>query len=161
MQGAMVDAFAPGQRLARGVSRLLRECDFAPLLEMSPAPGLRVDVMAIGPRGEIWIVECKSCREDYAADRKWSGYLGWCDRFFWAVDEVFPTDLLPEAAGLILADAYGAEITRMPAETPLPGARRRALTQRFARVAAGRVSLLIDPTPGRAALELAGLVSAE
>jgi hypothetical protein len=147
----------PGQRLARGVSRLLRDCGFAPLLEVSPAPGLRVDVMAVGPRGEVWIVECKSSREDFAADRKWAGYLGWCDRFFWAVDADFPTDILPDAAGLILADFYGAEIARMPDETPLPGARRRALTQRFARIAAGRVSLLLDPTPGRDALALADL----
>ncbi len=153
----MADLPMPGQRLARGVSRLLRDCGFAPLLEVSPAPGLRVDVMAVGPRGEVWIVECKSCREDYAADRKWTGYLDWCDRFFWGVDADFPTDLLPDAAGLILADFYGAEIARMPAETPLPGARRRALTRRFARIAAGRVSLLLDPTPGRAALALADI----
>lgn len=153
----MADLPMPGQRLARGVSRLLRDCAFAPLLEVAPAPGLRVDVMAVGPRGEIWIVECKSSREDYATDRKWSGYLDWCDRFFWAVDADFPTDILPDAAGLIFADFYGAEIARMPAETPLPGARRRALTQRFARIAAGRVSLLLDPTPGHTALALADL----
>lgn len=147
---------APGQRLARGVSRLLRDCDFAPLLEFSPAPGLRVDVMALGPRGEIWIVECKSCREDFASDRKWGGYLPWCDRFFWAVDAAFPVEVLPEAAGLILADAYSAEIARPAPETPLPAARRRALAQRFARTAAGRLSLLLDPAPGGVAAALTG-----
>lgn len=143
----------PGQRLARGVSRLMRDCDFAPLLEVAPAPGLRVDVIALGPRGEIWIVECKSCRGDFASDRKWSGYLDWCDRYFWAVDAAFPTDILPDGAGLIIADAYGAEIARMPPATPLAGARRRALTQRLARIAASRLSAMLDPTPGRAALD--------
>jgi len=151
----MWDALTPGRRLARGVSRLLRDFDFAPLLEFAPTPGLRVDVMALGPRGEIWIVECKSCREDFAADRKWTGYLPWCDRFFWAVDAAFPVEILPDGAGLILADAYGAEIARPAPETPLPAARRRALAQRFARAAAGRLSLLLDPGPGCAAPALA------
>ena len=104
----------PDQRLARGVSRLLRGLDFAPLLEFVPAPGLRVDVVALGPRGEIWIVECKSSRADFVSDLKWGGYLDWCDRFFWAVDAEFPTDLLAADAGLIIADAYDAEIRAGP-----------------------------------------------
>jgi hypothetical protein len=153
----MWEALAPGQRLARGVSRMLRDCDFAPLLEFSPAPGLRVDVMALGPRGEIWIVECKSSRVDFAADRKWTGYLAWCDRFYWAVDPGFPVDILPDGAGLIFADAYGAEIARQPADTPLPSPRRRALALRFARAAAGRLGLVLDPAPGLAAPALVAL----
>ena len=148
----MSDATLPGQRLARGVCRHLRGLDFAGLTEFVPAPGLRVDVMALGPRGEIWIVECKSSRVDFVSDRKWAGYLDWCDRFFWAVDPGFPTEILPDDAGLILADAYDAEIQRWPAPSPLPGARRRALTLRFARAAAGRLGLLLDPGPGRAEL---------
>lgn len=135
----------PGQRLARGVCRLLRALDFAPLVEFVPAPGLRVDVMALGPAGEVWIVECKSCRADFAGDRKWTGYLEWCDRFFWAVDEIFPADVLPSGAGLIVGDAYGAEIARMAEASPLAGARRRAVTRRFARVAAARLSQSLDP----------------
>jgi hypothetical protein len=134
-----------GQRLARGVARHLRGRDFATLFEFVPAPGLRVDVIGLGPRGEVWIVECKSCRTDFVSDLKWGGYLEWCDRFFWAVDADFPTDLLPPDAGLILADAYDAEIERWPEPSPLAGARRRALTQRFARCAAGRLGSLIDP----------------
>ena len=141
----MIDALLPGQRLARGVSRHLRGLDFATLLEFVPAPGLRVDVAALGPHGELWVVECKSCRTDFVSDLKWGGYLEWCDRFFWAVDADFPTDLLPADAGLILADAYDAEIQRWPEPTPLPGARRRALTQRFARTAALRLAAATDP----------------
>ena len=80
----MIGGLLPGQRLARGVSRHLRTLDFAALPEFVPAPGLRVDLMALGPRGEIWIVECKSSRVDFISDCKWGGYLAWCDRFFWA-----------------------------------------------------------------------------
>jgi hypothetical protein len=106
-------------------------------------------VAALGPRGEIWIVECKSSRVDFVSDLKWRGYLGWCDRFFWAVDEAFPTDLLPPDAGLIIADAYDAEVQRWPEAAPLPGSRRRALTLRFARAAAGRLGQLLDPDAPR------------
>jgi hypothetical protein len=145
-----MDTLLPGHRLARGVSRHLRQRDFATLTEFVPAPGLRVDVMALGPRGEVWIVECKSCRADFVSDLKWSGYLPWCDRFFWAVDDDFPIELLPEGGGLILADPYDAEIQRWPEPSPLPGARRRALIQRFARVAAARLGEFTDPGSGSA-----------
>ncbi len=142
----------PGQRIARGVGRLLGGLDFATLLEFVPAPGLRVDVIALGPRGEIWIVECKSSRIDYVSDRKWQGYLGWCDRFFWAVDADFPTEILPAGTGVILADVWDGEVARWPDPAPLPGARRRALIQRFARTAAGRLVQFTDPDPARAPL---------
>jgi 5'-nucleotidase len=46
----------PGQRLARGVARALRGLDFVTLEEMIPTPGLRVDLMALGPKGEVWVV---------------------------------------------------------------------------------------------------------
>jgi hypothetical protein len=135
----------PGQRLARGVCRHLANLGFATVEELVPAPGLRVDVMALGPKVEVWVIECKSGRADYAADRKWQGYLEFCDRFFWAVDAQFPTDLLPQGTGLILADPYDAEILRMGPETPLAGARRRAMLHRFARHAALRLQALRDP----------------
>jgi len=135
----------PGQLLARGVCRHLLARDFATVEEFRPAPGLRVDVMALGPRGELWIVECKSSRADFTSDRKWQGYLEWCDRYFWAVDEAFPVELLPEDTGLILADCYDAEILRLPTETRLAGARRKALVQKFARHAALRWHAARDP----------------
>ncbi|MDT8855335.1 MmcB family DNA repair protein [Paracoccaceae bacterium Fryx2] len=135
----------PGQRLARGVCRHLLGHGFVTIEELVPAPGLRADVVALGPKGEVWLVECKSGRADFAADRKWQGYLAWCDRFFWAVDADFPTELLPEGTGLMLADAYDAEILRMGPETPLAPARRKALVQTFARQAALRLQGLRDP----------------
>ena len=138
----------PGQRLARGVARALRAMDFVTVEELVPASGLRVDVMALGPKGEIWVIECKSGRADYQTDRKWQGYLEWCDRFFWAVDADFPTALLPEGTGLILADAYDAEIIRMGPEVPLAPARRKVMVQKFARHAALRLQSLRDPGGG-------------
>ena len=128
----------PGRLLARGVCRHLLAHDFATVEEMVPAPGLRVDVMALGPHGELWIIECKSSRADFQTDRKWQGYLPFCDRFFWAVDEAFPREILPEGTGLIIADPYDAAILRMGPETKLPPSRRRGLVQRFARHAAPR-----------------------
>lgn len=136
----------PGQRLARGVCRALRAMDFVTVEELVPTPGLRVDVMALGPKGEVWVVECKSGRADFASDRKWQGYLEWCDRFFWAVDGEFPVEMLPAATGLILADAYDAEILRMGPETPLAPARRKVMVQKFARHAATRLQALRDPS---------------
>ena len=135
----------PGQLLARGVSRHLRGHDFVTVEELVPTPGLRVDVMALGPKGEIWIVECKSSRADYLGDAKWQRYLPWCDRFFWAVGPDFPTDLLPEGSGLMIADSYDAEILAMGPETPLAPARRKVMIQKFARHAAVRAQAARDP----------------
>ncbi|MGJ8544903.1 MAG: MmcB family DNA repair protein [Sulfitobacter sp.] len=135
----------PGQWLARGVVRGLASHGMVCAEELVPRRGLRVDVMALGPKGEIWIVECKSSRADFMADSKWQGYLEWADRFFWAVDSDFPLELLPEGTGLIIGDAYGAEIIRMGPEAKLAPARRKVMVQKFARHTAGRLMRLRDP----------------
>ncbi len=136
----------PGQILARGVCRYLTSAlDFACLEEYVPERGKRVDVMALGPKGELWVIECKSSRADFMADGKWDGYLQWCDRFFWAVDTDFPIELLPDDTGLILADGYGAEIVRDAPEVPLAAARRKVITRKFARDAARRLQGWRDP----------------
>ena len=135
----------PGQLLARGVCRHMLSYDFVSVEELVPTSGLRVDVMALGPKGEIWVVECKSSRADFQSDNKWQGYLEWCDRFFWAVDADFPTELLPDDTGLIIGDAYGAEIIRMGPEMKLAPARRKVMVQKFARHAALRHHAVRDP----------------
>ena len=139
----------PGQLLARGVCRHFLDLNFVTVEELVPVSGLRVDVMALGPKSEIWVVECKSSRADFIYDNKWQGYLDWCDRFFWAVDGDFPTELLPDDTGLILADGYDAEILRMGPEARLAGARRKAMMQKFARHAALRWQAARDPGIGR------------
>ena len=135
----------PGQLLARGVCRHLLTHDFVTVEELIPIGGLRVDVMALGPKGEVWVIECKSSRADYLSDHKWQGYMEWCDRFFWAVDADFPTELLPDETGLIIADAYDAEIIRIGPESKLAGARRKVMLQKFARHAALRQHKARDP----------------
>ena len=137
----------PGVTLARGVCRMLAQRSFAGLTEFPTRAGLRMDVCALGPKGEIWCVEVKSSRADFLSDRKWEGYLGWCDRFFFAVPEGFPDELLPFEHGMIRADAYGGDILRWGAEEKLAAARRKAMTLQFARNAAQRVQGLTDPRP--------------
>lgn len=144
------DMLKPGQLLARGVCRHMLSYDFVTVEELVPTSGLRVDVMALGPKGEIWVVECKSGRADFQSDNKWQGYLEWCDRFFWAVDADFPTELLPDDTGLILADPFGAEIIRMGPEAKLAPARRKVMIQKFARHAALRQHAARDPSWSRA-----------
>ncbi|MFZ7093117.1 MmcB family DNA repair protein [Primorskyibacter sp. 2E233] len=135
----------PGQILARGVCRHLASLGFAVIEEFVPERGLRVDVMAMGPKGELWVVECKSSRADYMGDSKWQGYLDYCDRYFWAVDQAFPVELLPEETGLIIADGYDGEILRMAPEDKLAAARRTKLTRKFAIHAARRLHAVRDP----------------
>ncbi|MEM9580959.1 MAG: MmcB family DNA repair protein [Pseudomonadota bacterium] len=135
----------PGQLLARGVCRHLAAQGFVSVEEFVPARGLRVDVLGLGPNGELWVIECKSSRADFQTDKKWEGYLEWCDRYFWAVDTEFPVDLLPDGTGLLIADAYDAEIIRMAPEDKLAPARRKVMIQKFATHAARRLHALRDP----------------
>ncbi len=51
-------------------------------------------------------------------------------------------------AGLIISDEYEAILVQEPAATPLAGARRKALTLRFAHLAARRLSGRDDPIIG-------------
>ncbi|MEM9010397.1 MAG: MmcB family DNA repair protein [Pseudomonadota bacterium] len=134
----MASVLLTGVDLARGVCRHLTDRGVACLTEFVPQRGLRTDVTGLDKKGEVWVVECKSGLPDYRSDQKWRHYLDWCDRYFWAVTGDFPEDVLPEETGLIRADAYDAEIVREAPLTPLAPARRRALTLRFARVAALR-----------------------
>jgi len=106
-----------------------------------------VDLMAFGPKGEIWVIECKSNPSDFCADHKWQGYLEWCGQFFWAVGADFPGDLLPANTGQIIADGYDAEIIRAAPAHILNAARRKKLTLKFARNTADRLHNYTDPKP--------------
>ena len=92
-------------------------------------------------------------KADLIGDCKWTGYLEYCDRFYWAVPphlaEICGSErFLPDSAGLIVADRYDAAIVRDAADRPLAPARRKAELLRFARRAARRLSAQIDPTLG-------------
>jgi hypothetical protein len=135
--------------IMRGVTRALTEADQAVLTELPLANGRRADLVAVDRAGLISVVEVKSCRADYLADRKWPDYLAYCDRFYFAVASDFPVDLLPEAEGLILADRFAGEIVREAALRRLTASRRKAMLLRFARTSATRLQSLLDPLPGQ------------
>lgn len=128
--------------VTRGTARLFMALGYAPLLEVGLPHGRRADIMALGPRGQIAIAEVKSGLDDYRTDRKWGEYLAYCDAFFFAVAPEFPRQILPQEPGLIVADAFDGAILREAPLSPLTGARRKALTVAFGRLAAGRATLL-------------------
>ena len=131
--------------IQRGVGRLLRAGGFAMVTELTLASGRRVDIAAFDPSGEIWIVEIKSSVEDFRCDHKWPDYRRHCDRLFFATHAGVPAGIFPEAAGLIVADAYGAELIREAPEHRLAAATRKAMLIRLAHAAACRLHGLMDP----------------
>lgn len=136
---------ATALHVQRGVRRLYSELGHVTIPEFSLANGRRADVIALCPAGKLTIIEIKSSVADFRADRKWPDYRDYCDRFYFAIPDTLSTTLTPEDAGLIVADAFGAAILRDPAEHPLSGARRKAVTLRFAHNAARLLHALADP----------------
>lgn len=128
--------------VTRGAARLMLSLGYAPLLEVGLPNGRRADIMALGPRGDIAIVEVKSGLLDFRTDRKWGEYLPYCDAYFFAVAPEFPRDILPAEPGLIVADGFGGAVLREAPATPLAGSRRKALLLAFARLAAGRATTI-------------------
>lgn len=141
------DADIPSSRageITRGTLRLLAGHGFCGVTELTLANNRRADIAAIGPAGEIWMVEIKSSVADFRADSKWPDYMPFCDQLFFAVGDDFPQELIPEDTGLIVADAFGGAIIRDAPEDRLAGARRKAVTLRIARLAAMRLTLAAD-----------------
>lgn len=124
--------------VTRGAARVLVDLGYAPLLEVCLPNSRRADVMAIGPRGDIVICEVKSGIEDYRVDRKWGEYAPFCDAFYFAVAPEFPSNILPDHPGLIVADGFGGAVVRDAPLAALAPARRKALTIAFARLGAMR-----------------------
>ncbi|MGV1015159.1 MAG: MmcB family DNA repair protein [Methyloceanibacter sp.] len=131
--------------IQRGVCRALRMLGHSVVTELPLANGRRADVVALSSGGDVLIVEIKSCLLDYKSDGKWHDYLPFCDRLYFAVTSDFPCEIIPEEAGLILADRYGAETMREAIEERLSAARRKAMMLAFARAAALRLQLHLDP----------------
>lgn len=126
--------------VTRGVLRLWLDHGYAPVAELPLANGRRADVAALGPKGEIVLVEVKSCAADYTVDAKWPDYLDYADAFYFAVAEEFPLPLLPPEPGLIVADGFGGAVVREAPRAPLSAARRKAMTIAIARTACLRAS---------------------
>lgn len=131
--------------VARGTCRALAQLGYASLTEMPIADGGRADILALGRSGDLLIIEIKTSVADFRGDRKWGRYRDFADRLYFAVPDGFPAVLIPEECGLIVADGFGAAILRDGVTTPLPAARRRALTLRFGRAAADRLRRTLDP----------------
>ena len=150
------DAPPLAAEVARGVTRLFCRQDLFSICEVPLANGRRADMMAIDARGGLTIVEIKVAKADLVGDGKWTYYLDYCDRFFWAVPSGFSLEPFDGPAhgraltGLIVADRYDAALVREAALRPLPPARRKAELLSFARRAARRLSQQIDPSLGEA-----------
>ena len=126
--------------VTRGAARLLVDLGYAPLAEVCLPNGRRADLMAVSRKGELLIVEVKSGLDDYRVDRKWPEYMGYCDRFAFAVAPEFPQAALPAQPGLIVCDGFGGAVVREAPAAALAPARRKALTLAFARLAAMRAA---------------------
>src|ERR1044072_2720301 len=130
--------------VARGVSRLLLEEGYSPILEFTLPNGRRLDVAAIGPAGDMLGVEIKVALADLKGDNKWPEYLDYCDLFYFAIPPDFPDEHVPQATGLIVADRYGGSIVKDAEVQSLHASRRKAVTVSFARCAAERLSRALE-----------------
>jgi hypothetical protein len=129
----------------RAAARLCLRLGWAPLHEVRLANGRRADILALQPSSGFVCIEVKSGLRDYLADGKWTEYQPFCDQFFFAVDHDFPREILPAETGLIVCAGREAEVLREPLATRLPPPRRKALLERFAWLAAGRLAAVEDP----------------
>ena len=124
--------------IQRGMIRHLEHAGNAVLAEFPLANGRRADLLCLDRKGKFTLIEIKSSIEDYKVDRKWPEYANFCDYFAFATWHGVPTEIFPDSEGLYVADAHFAELLREPAQQAMHAASRKALTLRFARLAAQR-----------------------
>ena len=148
--------------IRRAAARLCGQLGWAPLHEVPLPNGRRADILALRPDGGFVCIEVKSGPRDFLTDCKWQEYRAFSDALYFAVDDEFPRALLPADTGLVVACIgphcapgspaapnslviHEAEILREAPVHALAPARRRALMQRFATIAAQRLAMLEDP----------------
>jgi hypothetical protein len=131
--------------VTRGAARALMHRGFAVVMEVPLANGRRADILGVAENGSIVMVEVKSSREDFTADRKWTQYRPFCDAFYFAIAPDFPAEILPEDAGLFVADGFGGDLAREAPQHRLAPARRRAMMLRLMRLASVRLYRGLDP----------------
>ncbi len=140
--------------VARGICRLFARNDIWCISEMPLRSNRRADLMGIDAKGRLVIVEIKVSRADLLGDGKWTDYLDHCDRFYWGVpahldrSPLESAGFLPQSCGVIVADAYDAEIVRPAPSLPLAAARRKAEIERLARTSLRRNLIGLDPQCG-------------
>ena len=133
------------QAIRRATARLCLQLGWSPIHEVPLPNGRRADILALRPDGGFACIEVKSGPRDFLTDEKWPEYRSFADALFFAVDTDFPLAILPQGTGLIVTHGPDAELIHDAPAHPLPAARRRALTQRFATLAAQRLAHLEDP----------------
>jgi len=133
-------------KIARGTARLLHAHGYCVVSELPLSSGRRADLVALGSGGDIWIVEIKSSVADFRADHKWMDYRAHCDRLFFATTVEVPCEIFPKDAGLIVADAYGAQMICDAPEHRMHATTRKHIMLSIARAAALRLQSLADPT---------------
>jgi hypothetical protein len=131
--------------IRRGMQRLLIDMRHVTLPELSLRSGRRADIVTLSEKGEIWIIEIKSSIEDFRADQKWMDYRAHCDRLFFATTLDVPCEIFPKDTGLIVADAFGAQVMCEAPEHRLHASTRKSMMLAFARCAALRLQSLVDP----------------
>lgn len=128
------------------VSRMINEGGGSCLREFTLKSGRRVDIIALGRDGTITVIEVKSSRQDFQSDRKWPEYLEWADRFYFAVSESFPREILPgsDQCGIIVTDGFDCLTIQDAPETRLNAQRRNHLIRRLAHNAMRRLEYGVD-----------------
>ena len=116
--GMAVISTATAAEVARGVSRLLMQEGFSPILEFTLANGRRLDVAALGPDGTMLGVEIKVALADLRGDTNGRNISNFASFSISRSRPIFPTITCRRRTGLIVADRYGGAIVR-PAD---PGA---------------------------------------
>lgn len=129
----------------RQAARLCRDLGWAPLHEVSLPNGRRADILALRRDGDFACIEVKSGPNDFLTDGKWPEYRDYSDSLYFAVDADFPLALLPADVGLIVTAGQDAAMLREAPIHRMQAARRRALTHRFAALAACRLEAINDP----------------
>lgn len=123
-----------------GMIRYYSKLNHVILPEFPLATGRRADLVTLDSKGFFTIIEIKSSIEDYKVDNKWHEYKEHCDKFLFATHPKVLKEIFPEDEGLFIADKFGAHEVREPNEFRLAPARRKALTLRFARLAARQLN---------------------
>ncbi len=131
--------------IRRAAARLCVQLGWAPLHEVTLPNWRRADILALRPDGGFACIEVKSGPRDFLTDAKWHEYRDFSDALYFAVDEAFPQDMLPEQTGLIVTADLDAVMVRDAPPHRLPPATRRTLTHRFATLAAMRLAGVEEP----------------
>jgi hypothetical protein len=97
----------------------------------------------------------KSSRQDFLSDRKWHEYPEWADKFYFAVADDFPRDILPGEAqcGIIITDGFDCLEVQAAPVSRLAAQRRNHLIRRLAHVAMRRLEFTgtgTEPVPEEA-----------